>query len=86
MTLTRPPWISAADAPLMASYKVTNQGGELRYQGRAKATPQVDANTIRIEAEGLAAALDDNEYWRFLGVHNDLTRLGRAVGRAPADC
>ena len=76
VTLTRPAWISAADAPLMASYKVTNQGGELRYQGRAKATPQVDANTIRIEAEGLAAALDDNEYWRFLGVHNDLTAWG----------
>jgi hypothetical protein len=76
VTLARPPWISAADAPLMASYKVTNQGGELRYQGRTKAAPQVDATTIRIEAEGLAAALDDNEYWRFLGVHNDLTAWG----------
>lgn len=73
VVLARPPWISAADAPLLANLEVTGRGGVVKYRGRVKGVPQVDVNTIRIEAEGLAAALSDNEYFRLLGVHNDLS-------------
>jgi hypothetical protein len=74
LVLARPPWISAADAPLFAGFRIFGRGGDTKYLGRVKATPQVDADFIRVEAEGLAAALDDNEFWRFLGVSNDLSK------------
>lgn len=73
ITLTRPPWVTAQDAPLLARAQITGPGGELMYQGRVTGTPQIDATNIKIDLEGLIKALSDDESFRFLGVHNDIT-------------
>ncbi len=94
VTVARPPWISAADAPLFGEFRIYGRGGALRWLGRVKGTPEVSDSTIQIDGEGLAAALSDNEFFRFLGVHNDYGEwhtptIGRqqaliAVGRFPS--
>ena len=71
VTLARPPWIRAEDAPLFGSARFYGPGGKTRYEGRVKGTPQVSATEIRIEFEGWSAHLTDDETFRFLGVHND---------------
>ena len=73
VVLSRPPWISAADAPLFGGFEIRGRGGDLKWAGRVKGVPQVDATTIRIEGEGLAAALSDDEFYREVYAHNDLS-------------
>jgi hypothetical protein len=59
------------DAPLFAGARIEGLGQ--RYRGRVKAAPQVGVSEVRVELEGPSAKLDDPQWYRFLGVHSDLT-------------
>lgn len=74
VTLRRPRWISAEQMPLFNAARFYGPGNRTVYEGRVKTGgAKIDADSIRLDLEGWSAHLDDDETWRFLGVHNDLT-------------
>jgi hypothetical protein len=75
-TLARPlqPW--ATDTGVYSDVTITAEtyvGSETKWMGRIKGISQVDTEEIRVECEGESAKLDDDESFRFLGVHSDLS-------------
>jgi hypothetical protein len=72
VTLARPPWLSTDDV-MFATVTIRGTGGDIRYVGRVRQTPQTDSEAITLGIEGLAAFLDDDQFFRFLGCHNDLS-------------
>jgi hypothetical protein len=73
VTVARPPWVSADQAPLFATATIRGIAGDTKFQGRVRQAPRVDSEAITLQLEGLSAFLDDNSWFRFLGVHNDLS-------------
>lgn len=72
LVLARPPDLSADEAALFSHVEFQGAEGTF-YEGRVSGVPQVEVNAIRLEFEGWAAALEDNEALRFLGVDSDLS-------------
>jgi hypothetical protein len=72
-TLARPlqPW---AEETGVYSEVTIGVGADVKYRGRIKSISQIDTEEVRVDCEGPAAKLDDNEAYRFLGVHQDLTQ------------
>jgi hypothetical protein len=72
VTLARPPWPGALETPMFGGITIKSASGEVKFHGRVRGTPQIDSEAVTLNAEGLAAHLDDNTFFRFLGCHNDL--------------
>jgi hypothetical protein len=73
VTLARPPGLVGSESSLFATVTIRGAGGDTKYVGRIRQTPQVDSEAITLQLEGLSAFLDDDQFFRFLGAHNDLS-------------
>lgn len=71
-TLPKPANLSKDDARLFASVRIYGPGDRTEYEGRVLGVPQVGATEIRVDCEGWVAHLDDDESYRFLGIHGEL--------------
>lgn len=71
----RPDWLTQ-QAVQYAPSRLYGPGGCDRHIGRVSDVVKADGEFVRIELEGRVAELADNEYFRFLGVHNDMGDWG----------
>lgn len=76
LTLPRPAALRADDARLFSHLRLYGPGNVTYYEGRVVGTPQLGASQARLETEGWAAHLDDNEAFREIYVDSDLSRWG----------
>ncbi len=71
--IPRPEW-ATRDALLFSPVRIYGPGERTFYEGRCRDISQVDRDSIRLDFEGWAAHLDDDESFRQLYVSRDLTK------------